>query len=77
MSLIVSMSSKRPAKSNITLIQELRKFLNNEIYPYIKDEYSSEKIQDFLEDEAEKIKKHFDEKADEEDYQWWKKWGNK
>lgn len=74
MGLIVSMGEDKPSKSSVTLIQDLRKFLRTEIYPYIKDEMAADKLRDFLEEESDEIKKYWDRHFEQEDADWWKKW---
>lgn len=74
MSLIVTMAEGKPSKSSVTLIQETRKFLRNEIYPYLKDEMAAERFKDYLEEEAELIKKFWDKKFDQEETEFWRKW---
>ncbi len=74
MSLIVTMAEGKPSKSSVTLIQETRKFLRNEIYPYLKDELAAYRFKDYLEEEAELIKKFWDKKFDQEEVEFWRKW---
>lgn len=74
MSLIVTMAEGKPSKSSVTLIQLTRNFLRNEIYPYLKDELAADRFKDYLEEEAELIKKFWDKKFDQEEAEFWRKW---
>jgi hypothetical protein len=67
MGLIVNMSSADKKKSIVTLKQDTRKFLNENIYPYIASESSFEAFEDFLKEEIHKGKKTWDEKYYEEE----------
>jgi len=74
MSLIIKMGNAKPTKSRVSLINDTRKHLRENVYPYLKDEMASLEFSDFLKSEAKEIRNYWERVADDEDAEWWKRW---